>query len=222
MQMCMHGGRRDKRTDLLAGSKVDFSSLAIMCDGSHEHLPWTYNRNEHGFATAKERNYPRLFCQRIATLMAKHVGVDPPSRVPQKDKVAAGVQPRRLAPKVVQEYKQVLALRYVTSEEMVPISKAFERKVQQYIRGDHVPADAKLLSVVPEVGWGNGLSSIRIGIQWTYSEFLDQALSIRHPFDEVQKVPVTVARVIYNWAMLGPTAIEQKRKVQFQIFEKWA
>ena len=65
--MCMHGGKRPKKTSFLFGGGIDLSPLAVQCDGSHEHLPWGMTRDGSGtFATAGERNYPDLLCRRVA------------------------------------------------------------------------------------------------------------------------------------------------------------
>eukprot|EP00973_Karenia_brevis_P064985 9024261-Karenia_brevis.AAC.1 len=66
-QACMHGGDRDKRCTLLCQG-VDLTSLALMCDKSHSHKPWGLIGDGMGFATAEERQYPLLFCARLAAL----------------------------------------------------------------------------------------------------------------------------------------------------------
>jgi len=47
-----------------------FSSLALTCDGSHSHLPWTVTRSTDGvtFSTASEAEYPELLCQRLSSV----------------------------------------------------------------------------------------------------------------------------------------------------------
>ena len=57
IQMCMHGGQRDKRTALLFSKLLDLSEMEVQCDKQHEHLPWGLTK-EGVFATAGERNYP--------------------------------------------------------------------------------------------------------------------------------------------------------------------
>eukprot|EP00973_Karenia_brevis_P082864 11489663-Karenia_brevis.AAC.1 len=74
----MHGGARDKKCRLIA-SGVDLSSLAIMCDKSHTHKPWGLMTDKSGFATAEERQYPALFCARLAALIKDQL--QPPQSV---------------------------------------------------------------------------------------------------------------------------------------------
>ena len=66
-QMFMHGGQRDKKTDLVYGGPIDLRPMALMCDGKHEHLPWTQVKEAGcAFATGPERNYPEMLCRRLA------------------------------------------------------------------------------------------------------------------------------------------------------------
>ena len=51
-QMCMHGGTRNKRTTIWAGSAFDWSSLALMCEGNHTHASWAQANCD--YATAEE------------------------------------------------------------------------------------------------------------------------------------------------------------------------
>ena len=76
MQMCMHGGERDKKTSLLYGGPWSLESMCLMCDGSHKHKPWGLLRQGgQVFATAGERNYPELLCKRVAKQAGIAVGV---------------------------------------------------------------------------------------------------------------------------------------------------
>ena len=77
---CMHGGGRDKQTSVWYGGGWSLKSLSAGCDKSHAHRPWGLSR-EHGtiFATAEERNYPRLLCQRISEIAAEYFHLPPPA-----------------------------------------------------------------------------------------------------------------------------------------------
>ena len=43
--MCMHEGRRDKKTASLHSDSLDLSEMALCCDKQHEHLPWGLTKN---------------------------------------------------------------------------------------------------------------------------------------------------------------------------------
>ena len=64
-QACMYGGRRDKRTKLLAtwGPAKNFCK---MCDKSHTHLPWGVLLG----ARSEECEYPAGMCKEVARLLS--------------------------------------------------------------------------------------------------------------------------------------------------------
>ena len=65
---CMHGGDRDKRTRLRCFPRASFQALAVDCDRRHAHKPWGLDKVTGEFATASERVYPWLLCQRLAAV----------------------------------------------------------------------------------------------------------------------------------------------------------
>ena len=60
---CMHGGCRPKRQRIIY-SQLDLKHMALLCDGSHMHKEWSFDSQ--GFDTAKEAEYPELFCRCMA------------------------------------------------------------------------------------------------------------------------------------------------------------
>ena len=58
---CMFGGKRQKRTCLASNSSA-VMSLNILCDGQHEHAPWSINNGV--FDTALEAEYTQLLPKR--------------------------------------------------------------------------------------------------------------------------------------------------------------
>lgn len=62
---CLHGGERDKWTELMYWGTVDFGAMEGTCPGvsdRHRHKPWGLLRSgsEQYFATAEERRYPPI------------------------------------------------------------------------------------------------------------------------------------------------------------------
>lgn len=95
VQMCMHGGRRPKKTTFLCGSIASFASLGVMCKGKCDYLPWRPANG--GVATADERRYPLLLCQRYAKLVKSRFLplVENPPLEFSSVKVHVETQPRR-------------------------------------------------------------------------------------------------------------------------------
>ena len=117
-QMCMHGGERDKKTSLLYGGGWNLIPLAVMCDMSHSHKPWGSLGDGSGWATGPERNYPKLFCRRIAKIAAEHCKVVPrtkESKEVNRVKIAAGIQPRQIRSDLIAEFKAGLLIVNLTT-----------------------------------------------------------------------------------------------------------
>ena len=70
---CTHGGRRPKKTRLLASPGL-YTSLAQECNRSHKHLPWGVQQQGDSlfFSTAEEAEYPHLLCKRMAQCLVDH------------------------------------------------------------------------------------------------------------------------------------------------------
>ena len=69
---CVHGGSRKKPTGLLTTLEA-LVALEGSCQGDHEHLEWGYTRTADGrivFETSTEAAYPRLLCERFATVLS--------------------------------------------------------------------------------------------------------------------------------------------------------
>ena len=65
---CMYGGSRPKLTKLMHHG-LNLSSLHLVCDDSHQHLPWkVQGPNGPEFRTALERAYPVNLCKAIVQL----------------------------------------------------------------------------------------------------------------------------------------------------------
>ena len=116
-QMCMQGGRRNKWTTLLHGGPINLMGMSKICDGHHEHAPWGALK-QGGFATAEERNYPKVFCNRIARKAAKDLGIQKEKKVLSgvEERIGAGVQPRRAHNDLVPEYAEVLSFANATDK----------------------------------------------------------------------------------------------------------
>ena len=230
MQMCMHGGERDKKTTLLYFGKIDLSSLNIMCDKSHTHKEWGRVKESNSiWATDEERNYPWLFCQRIAELAAhahlnkpsgkrkkitpKQPALSKPVVAPEKagskklPKVApavkkwAGQQSRRPAKDLVPEFLEEVRFSGATQAQINAISKDYDGTPR--VCGSFVlQCDAKVLSGL-EYG-EDGLSiSGRLGLYRRPQVFVELAKKCTHPLDEEIKLPERIANVIFQMATKG-------------------
>ena len=118
----MFGSRRQKKT-LLVRNSVGLLSLAVLCDGQHDHDKWGMVENK--FATSLETAYPWRLCQAIADAIQQQLQsagvVFPPLQLKDLDNVIqasrafAGVQTRRKLPPLVPEFHHC-----VTVEGLIP------------------------------------------------------------------------------------------------------
>ena len=67
---CMFGGKRQKRTCLASNSSA-VMSLNILCDGQHEHAPWSINNGV--FDTSLEAEYTPVFAKALATAILESI-----------------------------------------------------------------------------------------------------------------------------------------------------
>ena len=99
----MHGSDRNKSTLFWASDDL-FSSLAVICDGSHPHASWkpVWQHGGWRYPTADEAAYPWLLCERIAHLLAAEYPdlADTAYQVRLPDQVALQRQPRYAKPLV--------------------------------------------------------------------------------------------------------------------------
>ena len=211
--MCMQGGERDKATTFLVSKGLNFSSLALRCDGGHAHKPWGLTF-EKGciFATALERNYPHLLCRRIAAIVAKTFSVAKPEERMQTEKVSAALQPKKRHKPLVPEYSRVEWSNLLPTDELEKLKSTLVAGVKSggTWKKFQFPAGSKLLDV--ENMDLIGSSRVKLGFGWCTREFIEAAKEAVHPFDAPVVVSPQDAEVLWTSATLGPSEITAKRE----------
>jgi len=212
--MCMHGGRRPKKTSFLFGGEIDLSTLEAKCDGSHEHLPWGLTReNGLAFVTAAECNYLQLLSRRIAKRAAIAAGTKPLPKHPVSADKAENMdaQPRRSHNELISEYKEVRTFQEVSPSAVAAIQE-WQKSGKSDLTWEGVRT-GKGFGLLRSVKNGkSGLSRIEVGFPWTTEEFTELAQTCKHPFDRAIKVPPAVAKAMATIAKLGPEGIARKRE----------
>ena len=150
-QACMYGGRRDKRTKLLAtwGPAKNFCK---MCDKSYTHLPWGVLLGARStFATAEECEYPAGMCKEVARLLSSYatdlgynVAPRPPRTrpLPRRQALKAelmattGRQTKKYAGKLVTEYKRILDVQQLEGENIDALKRL--DWIEQSVTADNV------------------------------------------------------------------------------------
>jgi hypothetical protein len=135
-QNCMRGGFRDKWSRFYTNMS-SMSTLALSCDGSHTHKPWSIQKtSEKGwaFSTADEAAYPHTLCDRVAAVVhseALNLGIVPlpdsidkvdvkcPQMLRNKSKAVLGALPRgHRLPQLLSEFDQVIVLKMEMTSDL--------------------------------------------------------------------------------------------------------
>jgi hypothetical protein len=177
----------------------------VQCDKMHEHLPWGLTKDG-VFATAGERNYPVKFCNTIARIAARCLGVAKVEKTKdvktQVEKVSAGVQPRRGENDLIPEFKETVS---ISGQDAALLIKSKEQKKAGLFNGEQVKV---LDGVLTEDVLG---SSVQIGKYWSKKEFVEQSSRLIHPYDRPVRVPHRVAASMHFIASHSPRELESFR-----------
>ena len=202
---CMFGSSRRKLTRLIHNIS-SFHHLHQLCDNSHEHEPWG-QKPDGSWATAEETAYPWPLARSIAAqvlLQLQDLGVEchPPSFAEQEAtlqamRAATNIQPRKNLPSLVPEFKEVTAQ---ADSASLP-SRA--RKLSTPTRG-HVASAPK--------------GQETIGIHFSPEEFIQEALSLRHPTEQQSLFPKEVRE---NVARLSARTVHQVAIECTEQIRKW-
>ena len=215
-----HGGEKKKATGLLTSLQV-LEALAGRCTGDHEHLEWGHTRTKDGivFDTSKEAAYPKMLCERFATLLAMHASsldmvLNPEMSEKDDPRVATYKQPRgRKVPAVVAEFESTKTIR--TRFEDCP-KLDDKNKLTSSFYG--IPIGSKLLRRAP-VSKGQTTEKNMLwvfGIFRDAGSFLKLARSVQHPFDSFRALPVETLRVLCNILSRHPLQTMKKRLENFR------
>ena len=165
---CMFGGRRLKRTCLASNSSA-VMSLNILCDGQHEHAPWSIHNGV--FDTSLEAEYTPMFAKALATAILEAIaGEFKLPNVKQHAKklkmshfhsIAADKQPTRaMQLPTVPEYSHIIVISNLPAQHSFQIAgtvletcTCIHVQHQQFF----IPCLCKLLRQTPKKGGENRL-----------------------------------------------------------------
>ena len=219
---CIHGGSRKKATGLLTTLEA-LTALEGSCQGDHEHLAWGHVCGSDGnivFDTSKEAAYPKLLCERFATVLSMQasmleLALNPAMAKPAEDaRVATCKQPRgRKVPPSLSEFDETKIIRCRNSDE--PKLDDKNRLTADFYG---VPKGSKMLRKAPvDKGDSNLQKTMWVfGIFRDPSGFLTIAKEVQHPFDSFRAVPPEILKVVCNILSKHPLQIMKKRLEKLQ------
>ena len=229
-QQCMWSGRRDKWSSFYTNAEW-LHHLARECDQSHHHAPWgvSFHGNKHSFNTAEEAEYPQKLCAEIASSAMQAALVLGCIAVPLQSKSskrplpksgAAGRQPRgNNGPEIIPEFDYTLECRW----SMPPPAKVPRLLSPQELDALEIPQQSKLLSFIPigdntDESYDNTTGAAKIGVFRNPDSFVEQAMQIKHPFDDSSGVEDQLKRNMFELLTLGCKAIAQRREETMKYY----
>ena len=215
---CMYGGERPKHTGFLCTKDV-FSTLAIRCDGSHQHKPWGMHSDGQRlqFDTALEAEYTAHLCDCIAQLVLQHAvakgyapmpqSLSDPALSEQQQRLLRRAQVGRLPrgrkiPPLVSEYKTITEMAKPPSAS----NKQFKLLRRFYRKGEPSASQA---DQAPQQSLQQDTVHI-VGEYRTPLEFMAEAERVKHPMDNTT-IPAITIRALFDIVTSGPIQISKKR-----------
>lgn len=227
LQQCMFGGQRDKWSTFYTNDE-QFSCMAVSCDRSHNHLPWSVSKSQDGvvFDTASEAEYPQKLCDALTSVVRqsaiqKGITFDTASKsaktfLSSKIRAAqAGRQPRgSLLPQIISEFKELKTIDMPTE---MPRNK--QTLSAEQCKQFSVPPGSKF--VISKGGFPVQ-DLVNIGIYRSTVEFTKEACEISHPFDNCSTVDDGAKQCIFQLLTGGVESTNRKREENFRHYEDLA
>ena len=193
---CMHGGKRLKRSTLLA-SPGTFQDMGLECNGQHDHLPWSITPDDGKlrFDTASEAEYPQEFCHHYAECVLASLDAPP---VPQVKMCPFANGPRKKAhPALIPEFRAIVDLPNPppdTGQYRILSSSAGEIDKERNV--DEAGTDQR---------------RYKVGIRWDPLEFMHQAKKVTHPCDPAVILPPCLKAAIAKVLTSSPEEFAKSR-----------
>ena len=193
---CMHGGKRLKRSTLLA-SPGTFQDMGLQCHGQHEHLPWSITPEDGKlrFDTASEAEYPPEFCHHYAQCVIASLPSPP---VPQAKPCPFAIGPRKKAHSpLIPEFRAIVQLPYAPPDTgQYRILSSCAGEINQERNAVKAGADQ---------------DRYKVGIRWDPLEFMHQAKKVTHPCDPTIILPPCLKAAIAKVLTSGPEDLAKSR-----------
>ena len=180
---CMHGSSRNKSTSILGTAGV-FDALAVRCDGSHTHQPWSASKSATSgwvFDTAGEAEYPSLLSKRLAACIMKHVPAESLNIERNNLRLSSlqvqGRQHKTMS-QLIQDFRSYFwaekSYKPLPNEKLLPPRTAGEEA--EVVNRDSTESFAEA-------------NQVKVGIFLEPEEHIFRSLQVQHPMDLDAKIP---------------------------------
>ena len=217
-QACMHGGDRDKWT-CWYGTPSVFHALRKMCDGSHSHKKWTpsISDNQVSFPTATEAQYPKVLCQRVVLCIIEEcrargtifpLDAYQPQQRMNEQKIPGKCGVKSLPP-LISEYKCITDTKPDEDfKELLRVPLLMENGVDGDIKRTNLQVKDKNQNVKV------------YGVFRTPVEFVDAALTAKHPIDYAFPLPDVLIRAVAKVLEEGPALTNARRVLNLKKVQR--
>ena len=171
LDYCMFGGRRKKHT-CLATNSCALTALNLLCDGQHDHDPWTFSDGK--FSTAEEAAYTPAFCKAVASTVFESLSekfnlgdafeINKRLKLSSFPGIASGVQPNKQIPPVVSEFAVIITVQQCDAHNLNLDSKQCLKKclhIKHACAPFVIPTGARLLRQARSPEGGSDTSCLR-------------------------------------------------------------
>ena len=227
-QQCMWGSERDKWTSFFSSCQW-LSFLAVSCDGSHSHAAWgvTFQDGGYSFNTAQEAEYPHKLCLAIANAAYDHAlksGCFVANKktklnngLPSSMSAAAGRQPRgNKCPEIIPEFDFTMECRWT----LPPPRKTPRMLTSDELQTLQLQAPSKILSYLPsgDATDESKTPSAKIGVYRTCDKFMEEAIKLKHPFDDSSSIDEQLKQNIFDLMTLGCDEVARRRQLTIDYY----
>eukprot|EP00435_Cladocopium_sp_Y103_P057446 s2110_g19.t1 len=227
---CMHGSLRNKSTTILGTAGV-FDSLAVRCDGNHDHLPWSASRtadNGWVFDTAAEAEYPSLLSQRLAACILRHV---PPEQlnVTLNAMRLSSLQVQGRQHKTMQQLIPDFCTFFWTdgdykpksNEKILPPKSAGEENEVANMQSMRVDNEVAMQSVRAD-NIDDKVNNVKVGVFMEPEQHMQQALQLWHPMDSSASLPDSLKRAAFKMLTMEPHELAAERLEMLKLYRQRA
>ena len=213
---CMHGSQRNKSTTILGTAQV-FNQLALRCDGSHQHQPWSATKTDAKgwvFDTAAEAEYPAILSRRMAACILKYVPAD-----------QLNLQYNALRLNSL----QVQGRQHKSLQQLIPDFSGFFWTASNY-----TPQKNEKLLPPKTAGEENEVvdqaeetvvqdnCKVKVGVFMEPEQHMEMALNVCHPMDTATILPDLLKKAVFKMLTLEPHVLAKQRLEMLKLYKSRA
>ena len=193
-------------------NRDEFAALSKFCQdvAPHDHEEWGYDTTNRCFNTAKEAEYPTMMCQKYAQILEAFV--DKAMLHSASVRMLPQTQPKgRKTPQLISDFWDVVT----TLMEGEPVVDNKKNLVHAH---GSIPAGSRLLRTEADKGKSGKILCV-FGLFRTMQQFVLEARSLWHPFDELRNLPDLMIKSLFINLTSSPHQLSKQR---CEFLRRWS